>query len=150
MFHTNRTPEPKKDPNAVEIPMKELELSYARSGGPGGQNVNKTATKVVLHWDFWKSEALNTDQKMAIQRDTVLSNRMNKEGVIVLHEQTTRSQDSNRELVIQKLHDLVKNALTPQTERIETKVPKWKKHERVEDKRQHSRRKQDRSARYDD
>lgn len=134
---------------ALEIPLQELDFSYSRSGGPGGQNVNKVSSKVTLKWDFWRSKALTIEQKGAIERDPILANRMTSDSVIVLHEQQTRSQDENRQLVIKKLHDLVANALAPKTERKETKVPYARKRARVEDKRKHSEKKGRRSQSFD-
>ncbi len=129
----------------VVIPLADLRFSYSRSSGPGGQNVNKVSSKVTLKWDFWASEAISMEQKGTLQRDPVLVNRINSDGLIVLHEQQTRSQDENRRLVVKKLHDLVRDALVPKLERIETKIPAGKKRRRLEGKRRHSRRKQERS-----
>lgn len=135
-------------PEEVSIPLSELEFSYSRSGGPGGQNVNKVSSKVTLKWDFWTSRALTMEQKGLVQRDPFLSNRINADGVIVLQEQQTRSQDENRQIIVRKLHELVKAALTEKPERIETEVPASKRRARLHDKKRHSQKKQGRGRDY--
>ena len=100
----------------IRIPDAEFEWSYARSGGPGGQNVNKVATKAVLHWDVTKSPSVPP----TVKERFVASNqgRITGEGVFVVMSERTRSQLMNREDCLGILGDLLRQA---------TKVPRRRK-----------------------
>lgn len=120
----------------IKIPEWELDFRADRASGPGGQNVNKTATKVTLRFDVGASKTLNSDQKSVISDK--LQNWINKNGEIVISEQSSRSQWTNRQSVIKKLNDLIQEALTPETERKETKTPRREKEKRIENKKKRS------------
>src|SRR5438045_4441326 len=94
---------------SVLIPDEELEWSFVRSGGPGGQNVNKVASKAVLRWNVAASPSLAPDVKsrfMAQQR-----NRLTTEGDLVLTSQRFRDQDRNRQDCLEKLIAMLQQAL---------------------------------------
>jgi ribosome-associated protein len=118
----------------LEIPDGELEFVASRSGGPGGQNVNKVSSRVTLRFDIEKSNSLNVDQRVRIQRK--LASRINKDGVLQVSSQRTRSQDLNREDVIQRFAELLRWALHEEKPRIETKASRGSKEERLREKRQ--------------
>jgi ribosome-associated protein len=99
----------------------ETKFSFARSGGPGGQHVNKTNTKVVLSWDFVNSLAL-PDEKKNILLPKLYVKFPN--GNLILTVEETRSQFQNKELAIIKLFNLIDNFLYIKPLRKETKVRK--------------------------
>ena len=89
---------------------KELTFSASRSGGPGGQNVNKVNTKVTLKFDVLHSEILNEEEKDLIAEK--LASQLTKEGVLVLTAQDKRSQLENKEAVVLKLEKMLVKAFT--------------------------------------
>ncbi len=119
---------------AHSVPENEIEIDFARSSGPGGQNVNKRATKAVLSWDIGASDAFDDRQKAMIIE--ALGNRINSEGRIVLSADAERSQERNRRDAIARLQKLVAEALKPKRERRKTRVSRKQKEMRREEKRQ--------------
>lgn len=91
------------------IPLRELQIDFARSGGPGGQNVNKTSTKVILRWRVGESHAFNDLQKARIRHK--LASRLNNQDEIVIASSEERSQLQNKNNAIARLNSLVKHAL---------------------------------------
>jgi len=114
------------------IPAEEIKVSFARSQGKGGQKVNKTSTKVFLHWDVYNSHVLTPEQKYKIIH--VLANRINEKGELVLWSQTERTQTQNKNKVINKLYDLIEKVLTPEKKRLPTKPSKAAKEKRLQQK----------------
>jgi ribosome-associated protein len=127
----------------VEIPENELTFTASRSGGPGGQNVNKVSSRVTLSFDVFASAALSGEQKKAVALK--LAKRMNKDGVLKIVSQRTRSQDLNRADALARFADLLRVALTPERPRVKTKVPRTSKEQRIEDKKKKTAIKQSRS-----
>lgn len=124
----------------AEMLMSELLFTSSRSGGPGGQNVNKVNSKVTLKWDVAKSTLLNEEQQQIIIRK--LSSRLTKEGILILTAQDKRSQLQNKEEVISKLNQLLVKAFTPKKVRKKTKPGKAAQQARITDKKQRSEKKQ--------
>jgi ribosome-associated protein len=125
------------------IPEGELRFTASRSGGPGGQNVNKVSSKVTLAFDVRNSTALSDEQKRKIAG--TLPSRINKDGILQIASQKTRSQELNRADVLARFSDLLRTALTPQRERIKTRVSRAAKQERLNEKKKRSVAKQTRS-----
>ena len=110
----------------------ELTFSTSRSGGAGGQHVNKVETKVEVYWDVKNSTSINEDQRSLIFLQ--LKNKIDSEGVLKITSSRTRSQLKNKEDAINKLMALIEKALTVQPKRIATKVPKAVVRKRLSDK----------------
>ena len=124
------------------IPGEELREAASRSGGPGGQHVNKTETKVTLIFDLDGSTALDEGQKALLRAQ--LATRISKSGQLRMASQRHRSQKANRDATIERFVDLVGAALTPQRERRTTRVPRRVKRQRLEEKRRTAEKKRQR------
>jgi ribosome-associated protein len=126
-------------PPNLHIPDEELVLTFARSGGPGGQNVNKVASKAILHWDLAANTSLSEDVKARLRVQQ--AGRLTTEGVLVLQCQRFRDQPKNIEDCYAKVRDMVLQALRPPTPRRATRPTRASKRRRVEAKRKQSQRK---------
>lgn len=111
----------------------ELVFTATRSSGPGGQNVNKVSSKVELRFNLWSSALLDEQEKAIIAEK--LTNKINKDGELVLVAQTDRSQLKNKEKVIEKFYHLLEKALMPPKKRYKTKPTKASIEKRLESKR---------------
>ena len=110
----------------------ELQFRAARGSGPGGQHVNKAATKVELRWDLRASAGFSEGEKGRLAAK--LASRLTAEGELVLTDHTTRSQSRNRELVTQRFYDLLREALRRDKPRRKTKPTNASKKRRLEGK----------------
>ena len=115
---------------------EELTFQTSRSGGPGGQNVNKLNTRVAVLFNVTASPSLSEEQKQRILR--ALANRIDKQGVLRLVSQKYRSQEANRRAAVERLQQLLQEALTPKPMRRKTKVPRAAKEQRLRRKKQRS------------
>ena len=128
--------------DTIQINETEFEWSFTASGGPGGQNVNKVATRAELRWNLEQTEALPLPVKMRLQEQQ--KNRITKEGELILTSQRFRDQDRNRQDCLEKLEAMIRQALTPPKPRKKTKPSKASKERRLNEKKQRSSRKESR------
>jgi len=126
------------------IPSADLSWSAATSSGPGGQNVNKVATKVDLRFDLEGTTALRDEVKGRLRR--LAANRLDREGRIQITSQATRDQSRNLEDAREKLAALIRSALHPPKKRKKTRPSRGAKERRLKAKKQRSERKQSRKS----
>ncbi len=130
----------------ITIPGTELEITASRSGGPGGQHANKANTRITLRWNINDSTVLSDFQKMRILAR--LAHEITKDGDIIIHHSSSRSQHQNKEHARQRLAEKIKSALKVTKKRTKTKMPKGAKEARIQSKKQRSALKKQRSEKF--
>jgi ribosome-associated protein len=123
----------------VAIPLAELTFRASRAGGPGGQHVNTSSTRVELRWDAAGSQSLTAAQRALVRER--LGPRLTDDGLLRIVAGTTRSQAQNKEETIARFQALLARALTPVKRRKPTRPPRAAKVRRLTQKRQQSERK---------
>jgi ribosome-associated protein len=116
----------------IEIPDSELSLSFVRSSGPGGQNVNKVATAAQLRFDLERSAVLSDDVKARLK--ALSGRRLNADGSVLIIARNHRTQEGNRHEAHERLADLIRRALTVPKPRKATKPTRAARERRLEHK----------------
>lgn len=133
----------------VQIPMTELQFSFARSGGPGGQNVNKVNSKAILRWSVANTSTLPPTIRTRFYNK--YGERLTTEGDLVISSQKYRDQSKNIEDCLEKLREMIVAILSAPKKRRPTKPTYASEIRRTEKKSKHSQKKQQRrSPRIDD
>jgi ribosome-associated protein len=120
----------------LRIPQEELRLSFARSSGPGGQNVNKVASKAILHFDVMNSPSLPADVRERFL--ATYRSRITTSGEVVIHSEEYRDQPRNIEASYTKLRQMILAVLKPPKKRKSTKPTRGSKARRLKEKKARS------------
>jgi len=126
----------------LTLPSEELDVSYARSGGPGGQNVNKVETKVVLRFSILNSRALGDTRRARLQKR--LAARLSGQGELIIHASRHRTRARNLEDARERLAALLKDGLATQPSRRPTRPTRGSKERRLKQKKSRGQIKKDR------
>ena len=132
----------------VVIPRSELIARATRSGGPGGQHVNTSSTRIEITWDVLRTRALADDERARVVAR--LGARLSDEGTVRVVASDSRSQRQNRERAEARLGDLIRRALAVPKARKRTRVPRRAVEARLEGKRRHRERKRQRRLKADE
>lgn len=122
--------------NGIVIPEHELEITASRAGGPGGQHVNKTSSRISVRWNVKSSCALTDEQKERVLQK--LQARLTSDGDLMVHTSESRSQQQNKKIALALLAEIVRKALAVQKKRMATRVSKGVKEKRLQKKTQRS------------
>jgi ribosome-associated protein len=128
----------------LAIPDEEVAFTTSRSGGPGGQNVNKLETRVTLRFDLTASPSLSAEQKDRLRQR--LATRITRDGIFHVTAQRHRTQAANREAAVERFAELLRENLREEAPRKKTRPSRAAKARRLEQKRRHSQRKRERAA----
>lgn len=131
----------------LALPASELQFRFSTGGGPGGQHVNKTATRVTLLFDVAGSPSLDDDVRARLLDR--LSSRLDRQGVLHIDVHESRSQWQNRGTAVARFQQLLAEALVEQPERRPTRPSRRAREERLEEKRRRGAVKQGRGRRWD-
>jgi ribosome-associated protein len=129
---------------ALTIPLSELSFRFSRSGGPGGQNVNKVSTRVEVEFDIRQSPSLSETQRQRLLRR--LEHRLDSDGVIRIQVDDSRSQWQNRQIAVERLGQMLSDALKVQKRRIPTRRTAASNSRRLEGKKMRGRLKRGRKG----
>lgn len=129
------------------LPVHEMEFTYVRSSGPGGQNVNKVNSKCVLRWNPFLSSFLSDPVKARFQERH--ASRLTNDGEIVISSDKFRDQKRNYEDCLEKIRQMVTEVLRPPKTRRKTKPTRSSQKRRLNEKSSHSKKKRDRSSNWD-
>jgi ribosome-associated protein len=128
----------------IKIPLSEIQFTFARSGGPGGQNVNKVNSKAVLRWPMVASPSLPWDVRARFM--TQYGSRLTIEGELIITSQKHRDQASNMDDCLEKLKQMLTSVATPPIPRRPTKPTLGSQIRRTETKKVNAKKKQQRRA----
>lgn len=125
--------------HGVTVPESEISFRASRSGGPGGQHVNNTSSRIELIWDIGATEALDADQLKRVYRK--LGNRITNDGQLILAASASRSQHRNRQEAVERFVEMLREALQKPKRRKRTRPSRASKERRLRNKRRRSEKK---------
>lgn len=126
----------------VLVPGDALEVRAVRASGPGGQNVNKVATKIEIHVDLERVQGMGAESLQRLNR--LVAKRLDSDGRLMVTSQRTRDQQRNLDDARRKIHDWIAQALVKPKKRVPTQPKPISRERRLEDKKRHAARKADR------
>ena len=126
----------------ISIPISELKLRFSTSSGPGGQHANRSATRVTLLFDVANSPNLDESARQRLLEK--LADRLDKQGILHIQAQDSRSQTQNRQIAISRLVTILSEALSESKKRKKTEISQSAREKRLAEKKKHSQRKQER------
>jgi ribosome-associated protein len=118
--------------NGIVIPFHEFEITTSRAGGPGGQHVNKSDTRITVRWNVHKTVVLSEEQKARVLQN--LQSRLTTDGDLIINCATSRSQQQNKEAAFIILAQVIRKALFVPKKRVATKVSRSSKESRLQSK----------------
>lgn len=122
--------------NGIVIPEHELEITASRSGGAGGQHVNKTSTRITVRWNIQKTRSLSDEQKQCVLQN--LQAELTQDGDIIIHESGSRSQQQNKQVALDRLAQKIRKALHVPKKRIKSRISQFIKETRLQAKKERS------------
>lgn len=122
--------------DGIIIPEHELEITTSKSGGAGGQHVNKTDTRITLRWNIIDTVALSFEQKKFLLEK--LRSRLSTDGDLIINNSESRSQKQNKEAALDNLVKIIKKAFHVPKRRFRTGISKSVKESRLDEKNRHS------------
>ena len=131
----------------LRIPLNELQYRFSTSSGPGGQHANKASTRVTLIYDVANSPTLNEELRRVLLKR--LAPYLDKDGILQIHAQDSRSQHRNREIANGRFRELLAAALIRRKHRRPTRPNRKAVEKRLDTKKKHSRRKKERGQRFE-
>ncbi len=134
--------------NGMVIPSHELEITASRAGGPGGQHVNKTSTRITVRWNVSQTHALHEIEKKRVLEK--LQPELTSDGELIVHSSASRSQQQNKKTALALLAQKVRKALYIPKKRIKSRVPKKAKEARLQTKKKHGALKKMRRKKFDE
>ncbi len=134
--------------NGLTIPGHELEITASRAGGPGGQHVNKTSTRISVRWNVAQTSALDEVLKNRVL--SKLESELTSDGDLIVHNSASRSQQQNKKAALDLLAQKIRNALHVPKKRLKTKLPKGAKQARMQQKKARGELKKTRSKKWDE
>ena len=134
--------------NGIVIPSHELEITASRAGGPGGQHVNKTSTRITVRWNVNQTHALDEIEKKRVLEK--LHSELTSDGDLIVHSSASRSQQQNKKTALALLAQKVRKALYIPKKRIKSRIPKKAKESRLQAKKKHGALKKMRRKKFDE
>lgn len=122
--------------NGIVIPEHELDITTSRSGGAGGQHVNKTSSRITVRWNIATTQALSDEQKARVLEK--LRGRLTNDNELIIHHSSSRSQFQNKRLALEQLAHEIRQALHIPKKRTATKISSAVKESRLQHKKQRS------------
>jgi len=132
---------------SIKIPKEELQFTFVRSSGAGGQNVNKVSSKAVLRWNARSSRVLNEDMRERFLKK--FGKKLTAEGDLIITSDRFRDRGRNAEDCLKKLREMIASIATPPKKRVPTKPTLGSKLRRLREKRIQSEKKRNRRYRED-